>query len=441
MLLFISAILLTLVVSPALADTLWIDDFNLDSADLYEVLELNPGRDGVVFEFDYSTVGIPEAPGSEAGGATGVKFFVNDPFEDTVAVTSGVQIAPLELGDVLAGQDFTLTYDLWMNVNGPLPIGGGGSTEAMMVGVGFDGGIPIEAGVTDGTYFTLTGEAQVATDVRSFTDDGYNATNADGSPINVASVDLQDEYYAEIFPGGIDVGALPIQGGQDNQTGVTQPGQMAFQWHQVRVDVRGSEVSFYVDGLLIARDKDADVDGTIMVGHADYFSSVTDVPQWSFSVIDNLRVTTPVVGDFNGNGQLDGADIDTLTQAVSGPDKVNYDLNGDSLTDAADVTVWIKDLLNSWIGDADLDGEFNSSDLVTVLASGTYENDIDATWTTGDFNADGRTNSGDLVAALADGGYELGPRAAVRAVPEPTSLILALIGVLACCRARRKVRT
>jgi hypothetical protein len=104
------------------------------------------------------------------------------------------------------------------------------------------------------------------------------------------------------------------------------------------------------------------------------------------------------------------------------------------LVNEADVKVWIKDLFESWVGDADLDGEFNSSDLVQMLTSGTYESGGDSVWSTGDFNGDGRTNSTDLVAALTDGGYELGPRAAVAAVPEPSSLLpftLALLGLLA----------
>jgi hypothetical protein len=91
------------------------------------------------------------------------------------------------------------------------------------------------------------------------------------------------------------------------------------------------------------------------------------------------------------------------------------------------------------MGDADLNGEFNSSDLVSVLASGTYEADVPATWSTGDFDGDGRANSGDLVAALADGGYEAGPRTAVAAVPEPTTLslmLLAGLSVVSLCRRR-----
>jgi hypothetical protein len=90
------------------------------------------------------------------------------------------------------------------------------------------------------------------------------------------------------------------------------------------------------------------------------------------------------------------------------------------------------------LGDANLDGEFSSSDLVSVLASGTYEVDVPSVWSSGDFNGDGRTNSGDLVTALAGGGYEAGPRAAVAAVPEPAGATLLLLGCLMFVRRTRK---
>jgi hypothetical protein len=143
-------------------------------------------------------------------------------------------------------------------------------------------------------------------------------------------------------------------------------------------------------------------------------------------------------GDFSGNGQLDAADIDDLTtQAAGGTNPASHDLNADSLVNDGDVSVWIKDLFNSWVGDANLDGEFNSTDLVNVLASGTYEADVASVWSTGDFNGDGRTNSSDLVAALADGGYESGPRAATASVPEPAGAVLLLVGMLSLLGRRR----
>jgi hypothetical protein len=148
-----------------------------------------------------------------------------------------------------------------------------------------------------------------------------------------------------------------------------------------------------------------------------------------------------VTGDFDLSGVLDLPDIDDLTGQVAGmTNPAAYDLTSDSLVDIADLNAWVKDLYNSWIGDANLDGEFNSSDLVAVLASGTYEADVDAVWSTGDFDGNGRTTSGDLVAALADGGYEAGPRAAVSAVPEPSSVVLCLLGCLPLSRRIRPGR-
>jgi MYXO-CTERM domain-containing protein len=157
------------------------------------------------------------------------------------------------------------------------------------------------------------------------------------------------------------------------------------------------------------------------------------------NAVEVVAKSVGVPGDFNGDGQLTAADIDDLTtQSAGGTNPAAYDLNVDALVNDGDVNVWIKDLFNSWIGDADLNGEFNSSDLIQVLASGTYETDTPSAWTSGDFNGDARTNSTDLVAALADGGYENGPRAAVASVPEPTGALLVLIGLLGVGAIRRR---
>ena len=93
--------------------------------------------------------------------------------------------------------------------------------------------------------------------------------------------------------------------------------------------------------------------------------------------------------------------------------------------------MWARQLKGTWIGDADLDGEFNSADLVSVFQKGAYDNDAfpNVGWADGDWNADGKFDSGDFVFAFADGGYEAGRRS-VRAVPEPDAYCLLICGLL-----------
>ena len=56
-------------------------------------------------------------------------------------------------------------------------------------------------------------------------------------------------------------------------------------------------------------------------------------------------------------------------------------------------------------GDANLDGDFNSMDLVQVLRAGKYETSQTAEWSEGDWNLDGVFDRKDLVAALQRGAY------------------------------------
>ena len=82
----------------------------------------------------------------------------------------------------------------------------------------------------------------------------------------------------------------------------------------------------------------------------------------------------------------DGADIDDLSAAIRAGDmSPQYDLNGDGQVNDDDRGYWVRDLMTTWFGDANLDGEFNSGDLVAVLASGTYEVDVDSGWEYGRF--------------------------------------------------------
>lgn len=103
---------------------------------------------------------------------------------------------------------------------------------------------------------------------------------------------------------------------------------------------------------------------------------------------------------------------------ASGTDPADYDLTADGKLDTADLHFWLKTLKKSWSGDSDLDGEFNSGDLIQVFAAGKYEQDLEAGWEEGDWNGDRRFDSSDLVSSFQDGGYERGPLTGLP-VPEP----------------------
>ncbi len=87
-------------------------------------------------------------------------------------------------------------------------------------------------------------------------------------------------------------------------------------------------------------------------------------------------------------------------------------------------------------GDSNLDGQFNSGDLIAVFAAALYEQPFDelnpVTWELGDWNADGVFNSTDLVAALVEGENNQ-----AGAVPEPATAMLLLVGGLAILRWRQ----
>ena len=109
----------------------------------------------------------------------------------------------------------------------------------------------------------------------------------------------------------------------------------------------------------------------------------------------------------------------------------------------ADRAIWLKDIANTYIGGANLDGEFNSTDFVLVFQTGEYEDGLvgDSTWATGDWNGDREFNSADFVVAFQDGGFEQGPRVPTHAVPEPNSLTTLIAGLLVTGNRIRRSRS
>lgn len=137
------------------------------------------------------------------------------------------------------------------------------------------------------------------------------------------------------------------------------------------------------------------------------------------------------LGDFNLDGILDAQDIDQLTDAlITQDDDSRYDVNGDGVVDHQDRIFWVEDLKETWFGDANLDGTFDSSDFVITFSAGEYEDGIESNsrWQTGDWNGDQEFDSGDFVTAFGGGGFEQGERpATAAAVPEPHGLTATLL--------------
>ena len=171
------------------------------------------------------------------------------------------------------------------------------------------------------------------------------------------------------------------------------------------------------------------------------FASLTDDGLSLFNAAIDwlLGNTVSVPGDFNNDGLLTVIDVDLLSENVqAGTHDAQFDLTADNLVNFDDMEAWVQDLKNTWFGDADLNGEFNTTDLVNVFQAGKFETGQPATWATGDWDADGLFSTADFVEAFQDGGFEKGPRDQVQAVPEPSAFVLLGFAVLAILRRRRR---
>jgi hypothetical protein len=115
-------------------------------------------------------------------------------------------------------------------------------------------------------------------------------------------------------------------------------------------------------------------------------------------------------GDLNADGRVDAIDLDLICAAILGQDPPNgpsLDLTGDGRVDLEDHAHLVESVIGTSFGDANVDGVFDSSDLVLVFQSGEYDDDQTANsgWAEGDWNCDGDFDSSDIVWAFQRGGY------------------------------------
>lgn len=140
-----------------------------------------------------------------------------------------------------------------------------------------------------------------------------------------------------------------------------------------------------------------------------------------------------LLGDFNADGALGAADIDLLSKSVRNSSTEHvFDLNSDGEVNDSDRTFWVEDLVGTSFGDANLDGNVEFSDFLTLSANF----DQEGGWARGDFDGNGHVQFADFLALSNNFGKSTNVAAA--AVPEPTSAYIALFGILGLIGFRRR---
>ncbi len=84
----------------------------------------------------------------------------------------------------------------------------------------------------------------------------------------------------------------------------------------------------------------------------------------------------------------------------------------------------VTEILGTRFGDANLDGQFDSNDIVYIFQRGEYEDELpgNSGWSDGDWNGDGEFDSNDFVMAWQYGGYLSESEERAQAVIDPRRL-------------------
>lgn len=139
---------------------------------------------------------------------------------------------------------------------------------------------------------------------------------------------------------------------------------------------------------------------------------------------------TAVPGDFDGDGDVDGDDVDLLAANFSDQaTDPRFDLDGDGDVDAEDRYLLVTDVIGTLVGDFNLDFVVNAAD-VAVLSSA-YGKSGQWGWGEGDVTGDGLVNSADLAMTAANYGQS------APTVPEPLTLSFLAAGTIPLLRRRR----
>lgn len=271
----------------ALGQTLYQDNFDTDTSANWTVND--PGLTDITadFHYDYSAIGVPSAPGGT--GTSGLKMTANN----VTGVFGGFSVSPT--GQSFAG-NYRVSFDLWQNYVGPVGIGGSGTTQLTLFGIGTSGTTPVWAGSSpkESLGFGVTLDGGSSVDYRVYS--SLNVTGyPEGDPVfqSGGGRNGNDLYYAVFGGESAPPDQVTLYPGQ---TGVTDPGEIGFVWRSVTIEILDGSATWSVDGTPIAVVDLGTVSlggGNLFLGHGDTNASSSTDPNdqvLNVTLIDNVSV-------------------------------------------------------------------------------------------------------------------------------------------------------
>jgi PEP-CTERM motif-containing protein len=320
------------------------------------------------FAFDYSTFGIPAPPGS--GDTLGLRLRANVPPDTSrpAGVLSGLSMSPTGLS---LPASYQMTVYAWSNFFGAPNASGladngasEGGTANVMFAAGTSGTVPVVVGNTtlvsggsmDGIGFATTGDGGITNDYRVYPKSGTIVPGTNAAVYAAASNANTNAYYTAIPSLGAHSAPAEQQGIADFEYGVdafpvmagmTQAGAFGFAWHKVVITKNAGLVSWSIDDVPIAvYNASALILGgnNIALGVSDVNTSTARHPSLVFTVFDNLSVTDIPVGpgDFNNDGKVNAIDYTVWRDHLGDPSEssLNGHGNGSNGVDLADFYLW-----------------------------------------------------------------------------------------------------
>jgi len=267
----------------------------------------------VTFGFDYSTLGIPQAPGSSTTTALVMRSNTNS----GAAAVQGITVSPNGLS--LTG-DYIVRATIWANTIGGWTSAanlstGVGTSQMVGLGVGYTGGTLWRGGASvgggSGVWFVASGDGgfgSTSTTIRdysAFTGSGASVGNfvtstsayyASVSGTAFGAQDNNNPYYQTAFPGplvnSINSGSWASAQSQTLLTGTITNGIAGMAWREFKIERTGTTVTWSIDTTPIARLSGTALalDGATSLTYFDPTSSVAGTPSLVFGLVSNYVV-------------------------------------------------------------------------------------------------------------------------------------------------------